>query len=63
MLKRFREEDVLGKPLTPEQKQEIQALLAKGDEDIDLSDIPEVDFSKATKVERGRRRSLLRGER
>jgi hypothetical protein len=45
MLKQFSEEE-LRKPLTEEQKREILALIEKGDQDIDLSDIPEIDFSK-----------------
>ncbi|MCC6591128.1 MAG: hypothetical protein IT168_30865 [Bryobacterales bacterium] len=42
MLKRFREEDLLGKPLTEKQKQEIARAQTARDEDIDTSDIPEV---------------------
>ena len=42
MLKRFREEDVLGKPLTEKQEQEIASAESRPDEDIDTSDIPEV---------------------
>jgi len=42
MLKRFSEEDLLGRPLTPEQKAEVLALMNMRDEDIDTSDIPEI---------------------
>ena len=41
MLKRFREEELLGKPLTGKQKKELRALKHARDEDIDTSDIPE----------------------
>ena len=41
MRKEFSEEELIGKPLTEEQK-EILALLEMRDEDIDTSDIPEV---------------------
>jgi hypothetical protein len=40
MLKRFREEELLGKPLTGKQKSEIARQSAR-DEDIDTADIPE----------------------
>jgi D-serine deaminase-like pyridoxal phosphate-dependent protein len=49
MLKQFSASELLGKPLTDQQKREILALVDKGDEDIDLSDIPEIDFSKGTR--------------
>jgi len=42
MQKQFSEDELLGKPLSEEQKRELLALLEKGDEDIDTSDIPEV---------------------
>ncbi len=43
------------KTLTKEQKREIAAIAAKKDEDIDLSDMPEViDWSDAHKVDRGK---------
>jgi len=42
MLKQFSEEELLGKPLTEQQKKEILALMEMKDEDIDFSDIPEV---------------------
>ena len=41
MLKRFREEELLGKPLTGKQKREIARAQIARDEDIDTSDIPE----------------------
>jgi putative transcriptional regulator len=41
MLKRFREEELLGKPLSEKQKQEIARAQSARDEDIDTSDIPE----------------------
>jgi len=42
MLKRFREGEILGKPLSEKQKKELLALRETRDEDIDTSDIPEV---------------------
>lgn len=42
MLKRFREEELLGKPLSQKQKREIARALAARDEDIDTSDIAEI---------------------
>jgi hypothetical protein len=42
MLKRFCEEELLGKPLSEQQKKELLALMDMRDEDIDTSDIPEV---------------------
>jgi hypothetical protein len=42
MLKRFREQEVLGKPLSEKQKKELRALKNAGDDGIDTSDIPEV---------------------
>jgi hypothetical protein len=42
MLKQFSEEELLRRPLSPEQKAEILALMGVRDEDIDTSDIPEV---------------------
>src|SRR2546425_99247 len=42
MLKRFSEDELLGRPLSEEQKKELLALMDKRDEDIDTSDIPEV---------------------
>jgi putative transcriptional regulator len=41
MLKRFREEELLGKPLSEKQKREIARAQSAPDEDIDTSDIPE----------------------
>jgi putative transcriptional regulator len=41
MLKRFREEELLGKPLSEKQKREIARAQSARDEDIDTSDIPE----------------------
>jgi putative transcriptional regulator len=41
MLKRFREEELLGKPLSDKQKEEIGRAQSAPDEDIDTSDIPE----------------------
>ena len=41
MLKRFREEELLGKPLTEKQKMEIAQAQSVREEDIDTSDIPE----------------------
>jgi hypothetical protein len=42
MLRQYSEEELLGKPLTLQQKKELLALMEQRDEDIDLSDIPEV---------------------
>jgi len=42
MLKQFSEEELLGRPLSEEQKRELLALMDQHDEDIDTSDIPEV---------------------
>ena len=53
MLKQFSEEELLGKPLSEEQKRELLALMDKRDEDIDTSDIPEVQELPPTAV-RGR---------
>ena len=41
MLKRFREEELLGKPLSEKQKSEIARARSARDEDIDTSDIPQ----------------------
>ena len=41
MLQRFREQELLGKPLTEKQQMEIARSQAGRDEDIDTSDIPE----------------------
>jgi DNA-binding XRE family transcriptional regulator len=41
MLKRFRQEELLGKPLSEKQKREIARAQSARDEDIDTSDIPE----------------------
>ena len=41
MLKRFREEELLGKPLSGKQKKEIARAQSARDEDIDTYDIPE----------------------
>lgn len=46
MLKQFSEAELFGKPLSEEQKQELISLSSKPDDEIDLSDIPEIDFSK-----------------
>ena len=42
MLKRFRDKELLGKPLSEKQKREIARAKAARDEDIDTSDIPEI---------------------
>lgn len=42
MLKRFSEEELIGKRFNEEQKREILALIDRADDDIDTSDIPEV---------------------
>jgi hypothetical protein len=42
MLKRFSEEELLGRPLSEEQKRDLLALMDMRDEDIDFSDIPDV---------------------
>jgi len=42
MLKRYSEHELLGHPLSDLQKQELLALMDKPDEDIDVSDIPEI---------------------
>jgi putative transcriptional regulator len=42
MLKRFRKQELLGKPLSERQKREIARAQNARDEDIDTSDIPEV---------------------
>jgi isochorismate hydrolase len=42
MLKRFSEQELLGKPLTEQQKRELLALMEMPEENIDTSDIPEV---------------------
>ena len=42
MLKQFSEQELLGKPRSPEQEAEILALQTMGDENIDFSDIPEI---------------------
>lgn len=42
MLKQYSENEILGKPLTEQQKKELLALMEMRDEDIDLSDIPEI---------------------
>ena len=41
MLRRFREEELLGKPLSEKQKKEIARAQSARDEDIDTSDVPE----------------------
>ena len=41
-MKRFSEEELLGKPLSEEQKRQMHAVMEMKDEDIDLSDIPEI---------------------
>lgn len=57
MLKRFSEDDLLGKPLTEDQKREVLALMAMPEEYIDTSDIPEVQELPANTV----RGNLFRG--
>src|SRR5579884_3765521 len=42
MLKRFRENDLLGRRLSEKQKKEIARAQSALDEDIDTSDIPEI---------------------
>lgn len=42
MLKRFREEELLGRPLSEKQKREIARAQSAPDENIDTSDIPEI---------------------
>lgn len=42
MLKRFREDELLGEPLSEKQKREIAYAQSARDEDIDTSDIPEI---------------------
>jgi hypothetical protein len=42
MRKQFSEQELLGKPLSEEQKAEILKLSAISDDDIDTSDIPEI---------------------
>ena len=42
MLKQFSDDDLFGKPLSEEQKAELLALMNMRDEDIDTSDIPEI---------------------
>ena len=42
MLKQFSEEELLGRPLSEQQKKELLALMDMRDEDIDTSDIPEL---------------------
>jgi len=42
MRKEFSEEELLGKPLSEQQKRELLALMEKPDEEIDVLDIPEV---------------------
>ena len=59
MLKRFREEELLGKPLSEKQKKEIARAQSARDEDIDTSDIPETRELPAGAV-RGRTFSPFR---
>ena len=42
MRKQFSEEELLGKPLSEQQQRELLSLMNRPEEDIDLSDIPEV---------------------
>lgn len=42
MLEQFSESELLGRPLSEEQKTELLALMDQRDEDFDTSDIPEV---------------------
>ena len=42
MIKRFSEDELLGKPLSEEHKRQMLAVMEMKDEDIDTSDIPEV---------------------
>ena len=60
MLKRFREEELLGKPLSDKQKEEIARARNAPDEDIDTSDIPETRELPAGAV-RGRNFRALPG--
>ena len=60
MLKRFSEQELLGKPRSPEQEAEILALQTMGDETIDFSDIPEIRAIPADAV-RGKFYSLGAG--
>ena len=53
MLKRYSEAELLGKPLSEQQKQELLALIDQPDEGIDFSDIPEIREIPADAV-RGR---------
>jgi hypothetical protein len=42
MLKRFSDRELLGRPLSEHQKRELLVLMDRPDDDIDISDIPEV---------------------
>jgi hypothetical protein len=42
MLKQFSEQELLGRPLSEDQKRELLALMDRREADIDTSDIPEV---------------------
>lgn len=53
MLKRFRENELLGRPLSAKQKKEILRAQNARDEDIDTSDIPETRELPASAI-RGR---------
>src|SRR4051794_41093090 len=54
MVKRYSEEELLGKRLSDEQKAELLALAEKGDDEIDTSDIPEVQELPSGTVRGGR---------
>lgn len=50
MIKRFHEEELLGKPLSEKQKKEIARAQNARDEDIDTSDIPETQEIPASAI-------------
>lgn len=50
MLKRISEQELREKALTDEQRREILSLMGMREEDIDLSDIPEINSSKFQRV-------------
>ena len=64
MLKQFSEKELLGKPLSEQQEREIRALMEMREEDIDTSDIPEVQAlpSNAIRGSRLSRRAVILGE-
>jgi hypothetical protein len=63
MLKRFSEEELLRKPLSEEQKQELLALMDMGDENIDTSDIPEITLPVYAVRGEAARREMVRRRR